>query len=146
MQTLIVKRLHLNAKFPTYAFPGDSGLDLYAVESVDIPPQRWKTVLTGIAIQLPPGCEGQIRPRSGLAQENGVTVLNSPCTIDNGYRGELRIVLINHGPATFVVQVGMRVAQLVVQPVINVTVVPSTELGDSPRSAGGFGSSGLMSL
>jgi dUTP pyrophosphatase len=141
-KTLFVRRLHPEAKLPAYAMAGDSGLDLYAVETKEIPTHQWETIRTGIAIQLPAGTEGQIRPRSGLAQQSGITILNSPCTIDNGYRGELKIVLINHGPTSFIVRTGMRIAQLVVKPVLHVDPQWSAELSPSSRGTSGFGSTG----
>ncbi len=97
-----------------------------------------------IAIELPPGTEGQVRPRSGLALHHGVTLLNCPGTIDEGYRGEVGVILINHGPESFRVEPGMRIAQLVVQPVLRVEVRETDALGDTARGADGFGSTGGM--
>lgn len=141
---LKVRKLVPHAVAPAYAHEGDAGLDLCAVESVEIPPGEWRRVRTGLAIELPPGTEGQVRPRSGLALHYGVTLLNSPGTIDEGYRGEVCVILINHGPAPFRVEPGMRIAQLVVQQVQRVRVVEVDSLSDTSRGAEGFGSTGGM--
>jgi dUTP pyrophosphatase len=100
---------------------------------------------TGIAMALPPGSEGQIRPRSGLAARHGVTVLNTPGTIDADYRGELQVIIVNLGSERFVVQRGMRIAQLVISPIHRATLVESPELDRTTRQAGGFGSTGTTS-
>ncbi len=140
---LNVKKLCAQAIVPAYAHLGDAGLDLFAAESCEVPPGEWRKVRTGIAIELPPGTEGQVRPRSGLALRHGVTLLNSPGTIDEGYRGEIGVILINHGPAPFKVTSGMRVAQLVIQPVIRAEVREVESLGETQRGEGGFGSTGV---
>ena len=140
---LTVKRLDTaGARLPERAHPGDAGLDLFAAAGVDIPAGETRLVGTGLAIELPPGTEGQVRPRSGLALRHGVTVLNAPGTIDAGYRGEVGILLINHGRRTFRVRRGMKVAQLVVTPVVEVEVVEATDLSETSRSGDGFGSTG----
>ena len=139
---LLVKRLDPGARLPARAHPGDAGLDLFAAADVDVPPGETRLVGTGLAIELPPGTEGQIRPRSGLALRHAVTVLNSPGTIDAGYRGEVGVVLVNHGRQTFRVRPGMKVAQLVVGPVVEVEVVEAASLSETARSGGGFGSTG----
>ncbi len=140
---LTVKRLDpVGACLPARAHPGDAGLDLFAAVDVDIPAGETRLVGTGLAIELPPGTEGQIRPRSGLALRHGITVLNAPGTIDAGYRGEVGILLINHGREIFRVRRGMKVAQLVVTPVVEVEVVEATALSETPRSRDGFGSTG----
>ena len=105
-------------------------------------PGAQATIPTGITLALPPGTEGQVRPRSGLAARHGVTVLNTPGTIDADYRGEVAVVLINHGQASFEVARGMRVAQLVVAPILRVTVSEAEHLEDTGRGSGGFGSTG----
>jgi dUTP pyrophosphatase len=140
--TLRVKRLSEAAVLPRYAHPGDAGLDLCAAVEAVIEPGRWRTVGTGIAIELPPGTEGQVRPRSGLASRHGVTVLNAPGTIDEGYRGEVGVILINHGREPFHVAPGDRIAQLVVQPRLTLGVVDVDVLPDTARGSGGFGSTG----
>lgn len=122
------------------AHTGDSGLDLYAAEGALIAPGESHTVRTGIAICLPPGTEGQVRPRSGLAHRYAVTVLNSPGTVDEGYRGELQVILINHGPNAFLVSKGMKIAQLVVQARLNINVVETDSLPESTRGPAGLGS------
>ena len=137
-----VKRLTPDAILPKYARPGDAGLDLYSVDDLDIQPAEARVVRTGIAIELPRGTEAGIRPRSGLAREWSVTVLNSPGTIDEGYRGEIGVVLINHGSRPFRVRRGMRIGQLVVQHRLHVEVVEAESLEPTERGEDGFGSSG----
>ncbi len=140
---LKVRKLVANAVPPCYAHPGDAGLDLFACETVEIGPALSAMVRTGIALELPPGTEGQVRPRSGLAARHAVTVLNSPGTIDEGYRGEVRVLLVNHGLEVFRIEPGMRIAQLVIAPVLRVAVEAADSLGGSVRGSGGFGSSGV---
>jgi len=139
---LRVKRLIATAVLPRYAHPHDAGLDLHAAADALIQPGEAETIATGIAIELPPGTEAQVRPRSGLARRHAVTVLNAPGTIDEGYRGEIGVVLINHGRTPFRVDRGMRVAQLVVQQRLPVEVVEVEALSDTARGEGGFGSTG----
>ena len=139
---LRVRRINPEAIIPAYAHSGDAGLDLHASEDVALDPGVARLVRTGVAIELPEGTEAQVRPRSGLALKHSVTVLNTPGTIDEGYRGEVGVVLINHGPATFQVTRGMRIAQLVVQKRWTVQVVEVDGLTDTTRGAGGFGSTG----
>jgi len=139
---LRVKRLTPSATLPRRAHPGDAGLDLCAAVDLDIPPGATRLVGTGLSLELPPGTEAQVRPRSGLALKYSVTVLNAPGTIDEGYRGEVSVILINHGPSVFEVKRGMRVAQLVVQPTLAVDVTDSAVLSDTSRGQGGFGSTG----
>ena len=139
---LRVKRLVTTAVLPHYAHPNDAGLDLHAAVDAVIEPGEAQTIATGIAIELPPGTEAQVRPRGGLARTHAVTVLNTPGTIDEGYRGEIGVVLINHGRMAFRVELGMRVAQLVVQPRLEVEVVEVETLDHTDRGAGGFGSTG----
>jgi dUTP pyrophosphatase len=135
------------ASLPAYATEGAAGLDLSAALEAPLVIRRgaWEAVPTGLAIALPPGHEGQVRPRSGLAARFGVTVLNAPGTIDEDYRGELKVLLVNLGPVDFTVQPGDRIAQLVVAPVVRARVVPVEELdalGATARGGGGFGSTG----
>lgn len=127
---------------PAYATAGSAGLDLRAAirEDLILDPGKRALVPTGIAIELPDGYEGQIRPRSGLAAKFGVTVLNSPGTIDADYRGEILVLLINHGELPCVLQRGQAVAQLVVQPFAQVDLIPAERLADTDRGTGGFGS------
>lgn len=140
---LLVKRLDpARARLPERAHPGDAGLDLFAAGDVDIPAGEARLVGTGLAIVLPPGTEGQVRPRSGLALRHAVTVLNAPGTIDAGYRGEVAVVLVNHGRQAFRVRRGTKVAQLVVAPVVEVEVVEAQALPETSRGERGFGSTG----
>ena len=131
---------------PAHAEPGAAGLDLRAAVSEDAPltiaPGAFALVPTGLQIALPAGTEGQVRPRSGLAFKHGVTVLNSPGTLDSSYRGEVGVLLVNHGREPFVVSRGERVAQLVVAAYLPVRLVPAEALGETRRGAGGFGSTG----
>ena len=140
---LKIKKLTSNAIIPIYAHPGDAGMDLCSCEIVEIAPGTTALVKTGIAIELPAGTEGQVRPRSGLAAKNAITVLNAPGTIDEGFRGEVRVILINHGTEVFRVEPGMRIAQLVIAPVLRVAVEEIAELTDTTRGVGGFGSTGV---
>ena len=139
---LLIKRLSPTAILPSYAHPGDAGLDLFADVTISLEPGETKLVGTGISIELPPGAEGQVRPRSGLALKHGMTVLNAPGTIDHGYRGEVGVILINHGSRRFDVVPGMKIAQLVVAACLAVEVVEAGELSGTARGQGGFGSTG----
>jgi dUTP pyrophosphatase len=142
---LKVKRVGPNAGaaiIPRYQKSGDSGMDLHAAEYSIIPSGGWAFVSTGLAFEIPPGYEGQVRSRSGLAGRLGLIVLNSPGTIDSGYRGELKIILMNIGVEPVSVVVGDRVAQLVICPVVSADVVEVDELSDSERGESGFGSTG----
>jgi len=139
---LKVKRIVGDAVLPSYSHAGDAGLDLFAAASVVLAPGETALIPTGIAIELPPGTEAQVRPRSGLALGHAVTVLNTPGTIDEGYRGEVGVILINHGKTLFTVTTGMKVAQLVIASRLTVEVVEVESLGDTSRGAGGFGSTG----
>ena len=139
---LRVKRLTPSATVPKRAQPGDAGLDLCADVDLDMAPGDTCLVSTGLSLELPPGTEAQVRPRSGLALKHSVTVLNTPGTIDEGYRGEVGIILINHGRTVFEVRRGMKVAQLVVQPTLRVEVTETQSLSETHRGKGGFGSTG----
>ena len=143
MTTIRFQKLDPAAVIPVQAHPGDAGMDLVSIESATIPPGGRRLVRTGLAVEIPVGFEGQVRPRSGLALKNGVTVLNAPGTIDAGYRGEIGVVLANFGDAPFAVEPGMRIAQLVIAAVANVTVEVSDTLSTSERGTGGYGSTGL---
>ncbi len=140
---LKVKCLHEKAILPHAAHSGDAGLDLFAAEAIEILPGESALVPTGIKIELPPNTEAQVRPRSGLALKYQVTVLNSPGTIDYGYRGEVKVILINHGKKNFLVEQGMKIAQLIVKPILPITVVQVEELSETHRGSGGFGSTGM---
>jgi len=139
---LKIKKIHDKATIPSYAHEGDAGLDLYAVNELILKPGDRGLVHTGIQIELPKNTEAQIRPRSGLALKNGITTLNSPGTIDEGYRGEIGVILINHSNEEFKVEQGMKIAQMVIKPVFKVDIIETLELSDSERSEKGFGSSG----
>lgn len=137
-----IKRVHPDAKIPLQANPGDAGMDLYSIEEVEIPSGEAKLIKTGLQIELPKGTEAQVRPRSGLALKHSVTVLNSPGTIDEGYRGEIGVILINHGKESFIVEKSIRIAQMVIQMVPTIQLVEVDELSDSVRGVSGFGASG----
>jgi dUTP pyrophosphatase len=131
---------------PSYQSAAAAGLDLLAAVAADGPviiaPGRWASIPTGLALALPPGSEGQVRPRSGLAAQHGVTVLNAPGTIDADYRGEVKVLLVNLGPEAFAVTRGMRIAQLVIARVARARLVEAADLAATQRGAGGFGSTG----
>ncbi len=127
---------------PTYATSGAAGLDLCSAGSHFLEPGERKLVGTGFAIALPPSCEGQIRPRSGLAARHGITVLNAPGTVDADYRGEVKVLLVNLGSEPAEIAVGDRIAQLVVAPVSRLELVEVETLPQTARGAGGFGSTG----
>lgn len=128
---------------PSYATSGSAGVDLRASEAAVITSGEFAAVGTGLSVEIPPGYEGQVRPRSGLAAKHGVTVLNAPGTIDSDYRGEIRVILINHGKDAFTVSPGDRIAQMVFAPVARALLAETEDLSDSERSAGGFGSTGV---
>lgn len=136
-------KLKEDARLPSRAHDGDAGLDLYACESAHIGPgERW-SVGTGVAVEIPAGHAGLVLPRSGLAREHGIALVNAPGLIDSGYRGELRVLLLNTDPAeTFRVEPGDRIAQLVLTPIALADPVETTALTESARGEGGFGSSG----
>ena len=142
-QIVRFKKLTPDAVLPSYAHPGDAGMDLTSIEEVELPPGEIRLVKTGLAMALPTGTEAQVRPRSGLAAKHGVTVANTPGTIDEGYRGEICVILVNLGKAPFRVEKGMRIAQMVIAPVLRAGVAEVTELSDTERGTGGFGSSGV---
>lgn len=140
---LAVKRLRPDAILPAQAYPGDAGLDLAACERVELAPGARAVVGTGIAVALPPGHAGLVVPRSGLAARHGLGKVNAPGLIDEGYRGEIKVILLNTDrESPFVVEPGMRIAQLVVVELPRVELVEVDELPESERGAGGLGSSG----
>lgn len=135
-------RLQEEAILPKRAMPGDAGMDLYAVEPAHIGPgERWG-VGTGISIEVPEGHAGLVLPRSGLARTHGITLVNSPGLIDSGYRGEVKVLLLNTDPEVFRVKPGDRIAQLVIVPLAAVDVMEVEALSTSERAEGGFGSTG----
>jgi len=137
-----VKRLTPDAKIPKAAKAGDVAFDLYSVIDFEIKPGERYAVPTGIAVEIPVGYEGQVRPRSGLAIKEGITVLNTPGTIDSGYRGEVKTIMINHGDTPFQIAKGMRISQLAIRPVPKVEFIETNELSDTERGEDGFGSTG----
>ncbi len=143
MYTLKVKKLNPEAKLPNFAHKGDAGMDVYSIEEAVIKSGETKLIKTGIAIELPEMTEAQMRPRSGLALKNSITLLNSPGTIDEGYRGEISIIMINHGKDDFKVEKHMKIAQVVVKPIYDIDILEVEELSDTARGEGGFGSTGL---
>ena len=141
--TVRFKRVHPDASLPAYAHPGDAGMDVRSVEDVELAPGSRALVHTGLVMILPAGWEAQVRPRSGLALKHGVTVLNTPGTIDAGYRGEIGVILANFGDSDFSVAKGDKVAQLVFAPVVQPEVVETDTIDETDRGAGGFGSTGV---
>jgi dUTP pyrophosphatase len=135
------RRLRPDAVVPSRAYTGDAGLDLASCERVELAPGERALVGTGLAVAIPEGFAGFVQPRSGLASRHGISIVNTPGLVDSGYRGELRVALLNTDPReTFVVEPGMRIAQLVVVPVPEVEPVETDELPDSERGVRGFGS------
>lgn len=142
MKLKIIK-LREQAVIPRYEHDNDSGLDLISIEDVEIHSGESQLVKIGISIELPPNTEAQIRPRSGLALKHKITVLNTPGTIDEGYRGEVGVILINHGKTSFQVVQGMRIAQMVIAPVVRVRIEEVDNLSGTTRGSRGFGSTGI---
>ncbi|MFN8577536.1 MAG: dUTP diphosphatase [Candidatus Sericytochromatia bacterium] len=140
---LKVKRISEDAILPKYIHSTDSGMDVFSIEDITIKPSETSLVKTGLKIELPPNTEAQIRPKSGIALKNSVTVLNTPGTIDEGYTGEICIILINHGKEDYKINKGEKIAQMVIQPVIRVEVEEVEDINTSSRGEGGFGSTGL---
>ena len=136
-------KLTNGAKMPEYKNHGDAGADLYSIEDVVIPSMERKIVKTGLYFEIPYGYEVQIRSRSGLSAKHGVFVLNSPGTIDSGYRGEIMVILQNLGKEDFTVSKGDRIAQMVVSSVAYIPIVEVEEVSDTERGSGGFGSTGV---
>lgn len=142
---LKIQKLHTDAIVPQYAHTDDSGMDLCSIEELTIPVGGRKLVKTGISIQLPAGTEAQVRPRSGLALKQGISITNAPGTIDEGYRGEVGVILENRGDRPLEVTKGMKIAQMVIAPVLRPEVEVVDALTDTERGDGGFGSTGLLS-
>jgi dUTP pyrophosphatase len=142
MIELPIKRLHAEAVIPARAYEGDAGLDLAACERVELAPGERAMVATGLAVAIPAGHAGFVQPRSGLAAKHGISIVNTPGLVDSGYRGELKVILLNTDPReAFVVEPGMRIAQLVVMPVPGIELHEVDELPESERGVRGFGSS-----
>ena len=145
---VMVKRLpHFEGlELPNYATEGAAGMDVLAAEDVSLNPgERWP-VATGLCVAIPPGYEIQVRPRSGLALKHGISVPNTPGTIDSDYRGELKVILINHGAEPYTVRRGDRIAQLVLSPVVRASWLKVAELDETQRGEGGFGSTGTAAV
>ena len=140
---LKIRRVHPDATLPSYAHEGDAGLDIRSVEELEIAPGARALVHTGLVFMLQPGWEAQVRPRSGLALKHGVTVLNTPGTIDAGYRGEVGVILANFGTDPFKIAKGDKIAQIVVSPVVRADIVETNEIDATERGLGGFGSTGV---
>tara|TARA_B100000242_G_C42621966_1_gene293118 strand:+ start:13 stop:453 length:441 start_codon:yes stop_codon:yes gene_type:complete len=145
MTEILIKRLSKDVSLPKYETEGSSGLDLAANidEQIKISPGKSQIIPTGLAVAIPKNFEIQIRPRSGLAAKNQISVLNTPGTIDADYRGELKVILINLSDKVFVVEKGLRIAQMVLSPVIKAKLKEVTELDNTDRGSGGFGSTGI---
>ena len=145
MTEILIKRLSKEVALPRYETDGSSGLDLAACinKNIEIKPGKSEIIPTGIAVSIPKNFEIQIRPRSGLAAKNLISVLNTPGTIDSDYRGELKVILINHGDKSFFVEKGLRIAQMVLCPVIKAKLKEVENLEDTKRGSGGFGSTGV---
>jgi dUTP pyrophosphatase len=139
---LKIKKLNQNAVIPAYQTKEAAGFDLHSIDDVIIKPGERKLIGTGLAFEIEFGYEVQIRPRSGLAYKHGITVLNTPGTIDSDYRGEIKVLLINHSSEAFEVKKGERIAQAVIAPVIQAEIVEVENLSDTERGSGGFGSTG----
>ena len=141
---LSIRRIDPAAQMPTYAHPGDAGMDVRSIEELTLEPGARALVHTGLVFQLPPDAEAQVRPRSGLALKHAVTVLNSPGTIDAGYRGEVGVILVNLGQQPFRIEKGMKIAQVVVSRVEQAEIVDVQETDETDRGSGGFGSTGVL--
>lgn len=137
------KCIHPDAVLPAYAHPSDAGMDLRSVDDLVIAPGKRALVHTGLVMLLPPMYEAQVRPRSGLALKHGVTVLNTPGTIDSGYRGEVGVILANFGDQDFAVSKGDKIAQVVIAPVTQPVVEETEIIDETDRGEGGFGSTGM---
>ncbi|HJC99504.1 MAG TPA: dUTP diphosphatase [Candidatus Dwaynia gallinarum] len=144
MYELKIKLLYENSKLPEFANSGDAGMDIFSVDRKVIKSGESQLIRIGISIELPKDTEIQIRPKSGLALNNGITLLNSPGTIDEGYRGEIKVIVINHGKNDFLVEEGMKIAQMVLKPIykVKITKVDSIDY-ETDRGKNGFGSSGV---
>jgi dUTP pyrophosphatase len=143
MVKIKVKKIREDAIIPVYAHEGDAGMDLFSVEKYLLKPMERCLVSTGVKFEIPLGYEIQIRPRSGLALKKGISMPNSPGTIDSGYRGEIEVIIINHGNEDFEINPGDRIAQIILNKVENIEIEEADELEGSSRGEGGFGSTGL---
>ena len=144
MIKVLIKKLNPKAELPKYKTEGSSGMDLMAniEKSITIPPKKSAIIPTGLSIAIPNDCEVQIRPRSGLAAKSNISVLNTPGTIDSDYRGELKIILFNHGDKDFIVNNNDRIAQMILMPILKMELEEIENLPKTIRGSGGFGSTG----
>ena len=145
MTKILIKKLSSNIPLPKYETDGSSGMDLIAniEQEIEIKPGKTAIIPTGLAVSIPKKFEIQIRPRSGLAAKNQISVLNTPGTIDADYRGELKVILINLSDTTFIIEKGLRIAQMVLCPIIKATLKEVETLEETKRASGGFGSTGI---
>ena len=145
MIKILIKRLSKEISLPKYETAGSSGMDLAAniVDNINVDPGKTAIIPTGLALSIPKGFEIQIRPRSGLAAKQKISVLNTPGTIDSDYRGEIKVILINQGQETFKVEKGLRIAQMVVCPVVQAQIKEVEDISETERGKGGFGSTGI---
>ena len=145
MQKILIKKLHPEVNLPTYETSGSSGMDLqaYISEEIILKPGERKLIPTGLSIAIPENLEIQIRPRSGIAYKKGISVVNTPGTIDSDYRGEIKVLLINLGKEDFIIKKFERIAQMVVCPITKVVLSETNDLPDTIRGEGGFGSTGV---
>lgn len=145
MQKILIKKLHLDVNLPAYETSGSSGMDLqaYISEEIILKPGERKLIPTGLSVAIPENLEIQIRPRSGLAYKKGISVVNTPGTIDSDYRGEIKVLLINLGKEDFIIKKFERIAQMVVCPITKVVLSETNDLPDTIRGEGGFGSTGV---
>tara|TARA_B110000444_G_C18501743_1_gene438229 strand:+ start:68 stop:508 length:441 start_codon:yes stop_codon:yes gene_type:complete len=144
MTEILIKRLTKNIPLPKYETDGSSGMDIAAniEKEIEISPGKSEIISTGLAVSIPKNYEIQIRPRSGLAAKNKISVLNTPGTIDADYRGEIKVILINHGKKKFTIEKGLRIAQMVLCPVVKAVLKEVDEFEETKRGSGGFGSTG----
>ncbi|MEI6731354.1 MAG: dUTP diphosphatase [archaeon] len=143
MVKLRIRRAHAKAMMPVYAHPGDAGMDLFSVENKILKPGERAIVNTGLHVEVPEGFELQLRPRSGLAIKKGITLVNTPGTVDSGYRGEIGLIMINHSKEDFEIKEGDRIAQAVLTRFESAELEEASELSDSSRGTGGYGSTGV---
>ncbi|HBD94434.1 MAG: deoxyuridine 5'-triphosphate nucleotidohydrolase [Spirochaetes bacterium GWF1_31_7] len=141
-----IKLLDINAHIPVKASIEAAGYDIYSGENTILEPGEYKAISTGFSLEMHSGMEAQVRPRSGLALKHGVTVLNSPGTIDSDYRGEVKIILINHSKNPFEIKIGERIAQLVFSKIMNICLIQTNSLAQTKRGDGGFGSTGIHTI
>lgn len=143
MPTIQIKKLRDDAIIPKYQTDGAAGFDLHAIDKTNIPPRGWRMVYTGLAMAIPEGYEGQVRPRSGLAAKHGITIVNTPGTVDSDYRGEIMVNLYNNADSIFMIEAGDRIAQMVINQVPKVEIHEVKELSTTIRGEGGLGSTGI---